>query len=71
MQSFVDSQGNNLSLIRTLSNRKTVVNNATPAAPNHKETPKERLARQKREKAEMEAEKLKQATREAFIDNQV
>lgn len=63
MEGFVSSNGHVLSQLRNLSIRKTV---KKPA-----ETHKERIERQKRERADQEAEKMKQATRGAFFDNQV
>ncbi|CAG9333213.1 unnamed protein product [Blepharisma stoltei] len=72
MQNFVDTNGQSLTTVRSLSIRKTAVQVQEPPSPaSPDETPKQRLARIKREKAEQEAEKLKQAAREAYMTNQI
>ncbi|CAG9327176.1 unnamed protein product [Blepharisma stoltei] len=71
MQNFIDTNGQSLTRIRSLNIRKaTAIVPQRPKSPEN-ETPKQRLIRKKREQAEQEAEKLKNAAREAYIHNQV
>ena len=66
MQHFVDSDGQNIK--KPLTVRKTGRNSDESHL---NETPKERMQRLKREKADEEFEKMKRATRDAFVDNKL
>lgn len=69
MRSFVDTNGESLTTVRSLNVRRTSVQVNEPPSPN--ETPKQKMERNKREKAEKEAELLKQAAREAHATKQI
>lgn len=69
MQGFVESDGKNISRGLTIKKSEPVVEVKNPVKVN--ETPKERIARQKREKADEEFEKMKRASQGAFVDNRV
>lgn len=81
MDAFVASNGETLTLVRTLTVRKVITEEpqvqpppppptrVTGPPPN--ETPKERMLRLKREKSEQEAEKLKAAARGAIKDYEI
>jgi NIMA (never in mitosis gene a)-related kinase len=73
MQNFVASDGQDVK--RQLTIRKPQVTEERPAdrSPTKivDESPKERMARLKREKADEEFEKMKRATKDAFVGNQM
>ena len=82
MQGLVEADGKNIS--RPLTIKKEASIQADPRANSRSEvrsegnspsktheTPKERMQRLKREKADEEFEKMKRATRNAFVDNRV
>jgi NIMA (never in mitosis gene a)-related kinase 1/4/5 len=66
MQVFVESDGRNL-IKSPLKKPIQAVEKKSPI----NETPKEKMQRLKREKADEEMEKMKRATRDAFVDNKV
>lgn len=79
MQNFIDTNGQSLTRIRSLNVRKTargIPEQESRQSPIKEssliyETPKEKMARKKREVAEKEAERLKNAAKEAYVHNQV
>ena len=69
MQGFVESDGKNIS--KQLTVKKVALKSEGNSPTKLDETPKERMQRLKREKADEEFERMKVATRDAFADNKV